>query len=176
MIVCLGWGSLIWNPDTLKIKNGWQKNGPSIAVEYIRQSQDGRLTLVIDNSCHRQPVLWAEMTFEDCDEAKENLKSREKTIDKYIGLWRRGDESPPTIPEINKWADLVGAESIIWTDLPPKFGGENFRSPSLAEAQQYLRSLNSERLALAKEYICNTPSQIQTPFRTQLEQTLAELT
>lgn len=48
MIVCLGWGSLIWNPGVLKTQGYWHDSGPKISVEYLRQSKDGRLTLVID--------------------------------------------------------------------------------------------------------------------------------
>jgi hypothetical protein len=175
MIVCLGWGSLIWLPGALKIKNDWLNNGPAVAVEYLRQSNDGRLTLVIDKDGHRKPVLWAEMDFQNCEAAKENLRIREKTSGKYIGLWQQGNRPPTDIPEMNTWATSIGAQAVIWTDLPPKFGSDNFRKPSLKEAQQYLQELDYEKRILAKEYIRNTPLQIQTPFRAPLERTLAGL-
>jgi len=44
-IIVLGWGSLIWDPRELKIKNSeWQKDGPNLPIEFARISQDGRLT------------------------------------------------------------------------------------------------------------------------------------
>jgi hypothetical protein len=40
--VCLGWGSLIWDPRELPIAVEWQTNGPLLAVEFARQSKKGR--------------------------------------------------------------------------------------------------------------------------------------
>ena len=58
MIICLGWGSLIYKPESLAISGGWQEDGPSVSIEYLRQSKDGRLTLVIEPSAPELTVLW----------------------------------------------------------------------------------------------------------------------
>ncbi len=46
-IVVLGWGSLYWAPRELRIRDGWQADGPHLPVEFVRVSSDGRLTLVL---------------------------------------------------------------------------------------------------------------------------------
>ena len=46
MIVCLGWGSLIWRPGDLPVGD-WRDDGPEIKVEFVRESTDHRLTLVL---------------------------------------------------------------------------------------------------------------------------------
>ena len=47
MIVCLGWGSLIWRPVDLPVGD-WRDDGPEIKVEFVRESTDHRLTLMLD--------------------------------------------------------------------------------------------------------------------------------
>ena len=170
MIVCLGWGSLIWDPRNLKVKDEWKNDGPNIAVEYLRQSQDGRLTLIVNEGGEPLTVLWAEMDFQNCEEAKENLRTREGKIKKdFIGFWKSGDQNPSEIPDLGSWAESKGVDVVLWTALPPKFNGENNRKPTLEEAIKYLRELDNEKKALAIEYICKSPIQIQTPFRPELE-------
>ena len=91
MIVCLGWGSLIWDLDGLpveKLEGGlpvprwvlspegedigdWKPDGPQVRVEFARQSgkERDRLTLVLHDTAERQPSLWARMTIATLDEA-----------------------------------------------------------------------------------------------------------
>ena len=47
MIVCLGWGFLIWRPGDLPVGD-WRDDGPELKVEFVRESTDHRLTLVLD--------------------------------------------------------------------------------------------------------------------------------
>jgi hypothetical protein len=47
-IAILGWGSLIWEPRELETIGGWQMGGPVLPIEFSRVSNDGRLTLVVD--------------------------------------------------------------------------------------------------------------------------------
>lgn len=175
MIVCLGWGSLIWEQKELKIRGEWKADGPQIAVEYLRQSRDGRITLVIDDiGNHKFPVLWAEMNFSELEQAKENLRKREGTTINHIGFWKTDDAPPAAIPDLADWARSKKADAVLWTALPPKFNGANGRRPTLQEVISHLDTLEHAGKARAEEYMRNTPKQIKTPYRAQLEEHLGQ--
>ena len=91
MIVCLGWGSLIWRPGDLPVGD-WRDDGPEIKVEFVRESTDHRLTLVLDPDAD-DPVtsLWAPMTVCDLDTAVTELADRERTGRDKIGQWSTGE-------------------------------------------------------------------------------------
>jgi hypothetical protein len=58
-IAILGWGSLVWDPASLKEHlegdGEFIQGGPKLPIEFSRISKDGRLTLVIDEH-HGTPV------------------------------------------------------------------------------------------------------------------------
>ena len=39
-IVCIAWDSLIWEPGPLKLASSWQPDGPSLPLEFVRDSDD----------------------------------------------------------------------------------------------------------------------------------------
>ena len=173
MIVCLGWGSLIWNPNGLAMSGQWQPNGPAVSVEYLRQSNNGRLTLVLDKQVPKSPALWAKMQTADFAAAMENLRLREgDTRLEFIGRWCNGDPDPDIIPGLGRWASTIRASAVIWTALPARFDGEDFRRPSYQEALQYLRTLPRDIKMIAEEYVRRTPLQIRTTYRHSLERDL----
>lgn len=171
MIVCLGWGSLIWDQKILKKTGDWFTDGPSVAIEFTRESADGRLTLVINKESVKLPVLWAEMNVATLDEAIESLRKREGTNSKYIGSWVSGNKSPSDISELSSWADSKGVSRVVWTALPPKFRNENDIAPSIQEAVNYLVELSADKKILAKQYVQKAPSQIKTKYRKVFEDT-----
>lgn len=171
MIVCLGWGSLIWNPGGLKVIGEWQKDGPNVPVEYLRHSQNGRLTLVIDSDVPCSQVLWIKMDCVNIETAKENLRIREGKIKhKYVGFWKEGQNSPKLLPDLDDWAEGVGAEAVIWTALPPKFENIDYKKPNIEDAIAHIERLDVTPKRHAEEYVRKTPAQIRTPFRTKFEE------
>ena len=168
-IVCLGWGSLIWDPRELQAKPEWRTDGPQLSIEFARQSGDGRITLVIESSAPKVSVLWSEMTVSSLERATENLRKREKTVKKFIGSWSLTKEQPKEIPGLGEWANSVGATGVIWTALPPKFNGRDGIVPSLGQLLTYFRELDDGLLAEAERYIRKAPQQIQTPYRKALK-------
>ena len=54
-IAILGWGSLVWQHQSLQLQSEFEPGGPELPIEFSRISADGRLTLVIDQD-HRKQV------------------------------------------------------------------------------------------------------------------------
>ena len=171
-IACLGWGSLIWDQRELPIVLGaesWHGDGPSLPIEFARQSSRDRLTLVTVPEGTFVPTLWAEMYADDIDDARRRLKLREGTVIERIGVWPyNGKYLHSKI--IGRWATAKGISAVIWTALGPKFDGEDNKIATLAEAIAYLRSLVDRGMsASAEEYVRKAPAQISTPFRSAFE-------
>jgi hypothetical protein len=173
-IVCLGWGSLVWNPGVLRCAGGWHTDGPELPLEFARTSQDGRLTLVLTPGARPVPCLWTEVEYTAPHHAQEALAGREGCTLTSIGLWP-GD--PPLhstgADAIVAWGAARGADAIVWTALRPKLEGVEGDAPASAEAAlTYLRQLDAGHAARAQEYVERAPVQIQTNFRAVFEQEL----
>lgn len=166
-IACLGWGSLIWDPRELPIRGPWFQDGPLIKVEFARQSNDGRMTLVIAESGTTVRSLWALMDCSNIEDACEQLRSREgipKSKQEFIGALKRGEAPPKTLSGCNTWLEQHGLDAVVWTALPPKFDdAEQF--PSEAQVLMYLESLRGPARENAERYIRKAPVQIDTNFR-----------
>jgi hypothetical protein len=166
-VACIGWGSLVWNPGELRCVGDWQPDGPALPVEFARTSQDGRLTLVLTDGTTTVPTLWVELDYASVQAARDALRVRERTASRFVGLW------PGPVPAHSVGAEAIASwaldrmlDAVVWTALPPKFQGQDGQSPGSADAAvEYLRSLNGEALAKAREYVERAPVQIQTPYR-----------
>lgn len=177
VIACLGWGSLVWNSDTLPLKSTWFENGPFLPIEFARQSADGRITLVIVNNGNISLVqsLWAMLDLETIDDAIEALRKREgiliENVIKHIGFWIEGQKpnDEGITLTISNWAKQLELNAVIWTNLPPKFANKNGYVPSMEEVVNYLSSLEADKLNRAKEYIQKTPQQIDTNYRREIK-------
>lgn len=172
LIVCIGWGSLIWDPRSLEIDGDWANDGPSLPVEYMRQSNDGRLTLVLHSRGTWCTSYWVKMKSDSLDDAALNLQKRERTTENNIGKWEVGDCVPEEIPSMAEWASRIGANGTVWTSLPPKFDGVDGKVPTATEALEYLRNIDKARYERAREYVTKTPEKIQTEFRAVFEKEL----
>lgn len=173
-IACLGWGSLIWRPKSLMIRREWFSDGPLLSIEFVRQSNDGRLTLVLCPSSKPVRTLWALMATEDIEIAKESLRVREgvqkSKIDISIAsVLKDSEETDLTKLTIQNWLKINNLDAAIWTNLPAKFNGQENIEPSLEQAIEYLRALSVNQQNTAEEYIRKAPKQIDTEFRRKFE-------
>lgn len=173
-IACLGWGSLIWRPKNLLIRREWFSDGPLLRVEFVRQSENGRLTLVISENAKPVRTLWALMATEDLDEAKNSLGIREGIPRSRFASWiasiKVTDEPNGEIQlGIQNWAKSLELDAVIWTNIPAKFNGQDNTEPSLEAATEYIKSLDINKRTLAEEYVRKAPKQIDTEFRRKFE-------
>lgn len=176
MIVYLAWGSLVWGPGDLPLAHVWRDDGPEVRVEFVRQSNNGRLTLVLTPEADPLPSLWARFKGEDLAEAREHLRRREKIPakngDLHIGSWTPGASEPVCTPGLEAWAIERGVTAVVWTALPPKFLDREAPIVSVGEAAAYLAGLSGETRALAEEYVRRAPVQIATAYRRHFEDEL----
>lgn len=174
IIAYLGWGSLIWNPGELPIHRQWHNDGPFISVEFARQSQNGRITLVLVTGAQPVRSLWAVFDGLDLETARDALRRREGTSrqDPQISDWNVGEAAPRDMPSLPSWANARGVDTVVWTGLPPRFtrnGISDAAMPTVDEVVDYLRKLTGPARDLAEEYIRRTPQQIDTAYRRRIE-------
>ncbi|MCG7870510.1 MAG: hypothetical protein JAZ11_00220 [Candidatus Thiodiazotropha lotti] len=172
VIACLGWGSLIWNPQDLPIQRHWFEDGPLIKVEFMRKSMNNRITLVLHEDAEPVRSLWAIMSVKTLEEAKIRLADREGCNVNRIGSWSHGQaETLSNILDIDTWAESKGIKHIIWTALPSKLVN-NGDTPSPEQVVEHLSSLRGTERDNAENYIRQTPAQIDTPYRRHIEAAL----
>lgn len=141
-------------------------------VEFLRQSNDGRITLVLDESAKPVGCLWALMALNKLEDAQMALAKREEIFSKDvandIGTWRCEDSYPVCIVGLERWASSKGIDAVIWTALGPKFQGDK-RAPTQNEVITYLSALIGPERDNAERYVRRAPRQIDTEYRKQIE-------
>lgn len=178
-IAVLGWGSLIWDrgdlPVDLPENHPWHSDGPELLIEFVRQSKDDHLTLVIWEKGASVKVRWAPLRVGSLAEAILSLREREgrprKIRSKHVGLWSRdGEGNAPAA--IGQRADANPFDHVIWTALPPKWNGVDEDVPSREQAVAHLENLVGEVREKAEEYVRRAPVWVRTPFREAFERKL----
>ena len=171
-IVCIGWGSLIWDSRALRIAGTWHIDGPLLPIEFARQSADGRLTLVITAGAAPVRTLWCKLAVNSQSAAVNTLKHREGTSASNIGCWVARDSVPLGAVEqtVSVWARRRAIRCVVWTALPPKWDNQVGRAPTLEEAVSYCETFHST--SSIAEYVRMAPRQIRTEFRDAIEQRL----
>ncbi|EKT4544246.1 hypothetical protein [Flavobacterium psychrophilum] len=179
----LGWGSLIWQPKDLAFNKefGWKKDGPILPIEFARISKDGRLTLVITENKTKVPVLYALSDYQSVEEAILNLAVREGSGRGSIGSYdkTKNEFSHDVFFEQNilDWIKNTEFDAIIWTNLGENWNIKNEKGEIIRVIQpdkriEYLKELKGNSSVLAEEYIRKTPKQINTKYRSLIEDKL----
>ncbi|MEJ0003783.1 MAG: hypothetical protein WDN30_09775 [Pararobbsia sp.] len=176
-IACIGWGSLIWSRKDLAIRGEWNSDGPPLPVEFARESDDGRITLVICSNVPNVPTYWATLDVPAMQMAKEKLAAREfpkateKWVKKNIGFWHResGESYGMEAKAIAGWAAQRDLDGVVWTNLLCGLKGARGTMPSGAEVITRLRSLDSLAASKAEQYVRCAPPQVDTAYRRLIE-------
>ncbi|HUV04769.1 MAG TPA: hypothetical protein VMX94_06645 [Armatimonadota bacterium] len=182
-IAVIAWGSLIWCPGSLQIGSWWHKDGPELPIEFARISDDGRLTLVIypeylnPDTKHLVTTYWAMSSLNRLQDAIDNLKIREGNPQCPVHYADRGGNFDCPDPHIRQiiedWLKAHNKlDAAIWTGLKSNWDRKSTSPIGGAEVVQYLRLLKyicSSACERAEEYIRNTPDQIRTPYRQEIE-------
>lgn len=172
-IACIAWGSLIWDKKNLDVGNEWYSDGPSLPLEFARQSKNGRVTLVICPGSKMLQTLWTLFNTNDLKTAVNSLRVREETIPKHIRHIFKTDKPINEVEaSVCNWLNKKNIDSAIWTGLPPKWNGVDHIKPSLDELIKYLQNLEVSKYDLAKEYVERTPLQIETEYRASILKTM----
>ena len=170
-IACLGWGSLVWDQRELLVQKPWFDDGPLIPVEFLRQSKDGRITLVIDPLANPVRCLWALMTVTDLENAKESLRIREGRPERAaIHSVEKTDNVADSLKEsVRQWMITKDIDAVIWTGLSCKFDDINNLRPTIEQVKDYLSRRPADEKKLAEDYIRRAPKQVDTEYRREIE-------
>lgn len=172
VVACLGWGSLVWDPRELPIQRTWFADGPFGRIEFVRQSDDGRITLVLEPSANLVRCLWSVMDTPSLSVARKALCKREgiqeARITTHIGSWSVGAPADELLPGLPEWAMSRGVRHVIWTALKARFNGQA-EAPEKEQVVSYLRGLTGAERDHAERYIRCAPRQIDTTYRRHIE-------
>jgi hypothetical protein len=175
-IAIIGWGSLIWCPGSLQIKSAWHRDGPILPIEFARLSRDGRLTLVIYPDSAGQRTLWATAVSEDMNTVRKTLEEREGTSSSFIHSGTSDGQFLAGVTEevrdaVARWLEEhLEFQGCVWTGLTSNWKEMQKSDFSIPRVIQYLKTLpDADR---AREYVQNTPPQIQTAARAAIHEQL----
>jgi hypothetical protein len=109
----------------------------------------------------------------DLDEARQQLMKREGCLRlDDIGGWSATSGTvPPTIYNLQKWAESKGVDAVVWTALPAKHKGKAGR-PTANQILTHLKGLTGAQRDEAERYIRRAPRQVDTPYRRIIESEL----
>jgi hypothetical protein len=171
-IACLGWGSLLWKPGELPVSGDWHADGPALPVEFSRVGDKGELATAICLNAPPVQVFWALLAVDTLEQACEALRQREKIpqerTDGVGVLITQGSATGP----LTEWAQQRQIDAVIWTALPPRIADSEGLVPGIDDAIAYLRGLEGEKREHARNYLRQTPEQLDTPYRRAIKQQL----
>ena len=183
-IAVLGWGSLVSQPRELRLAGKWMEGGPRLPIEFSRISDNGRLTLVIDERRGADvPTRYVRSAFGDLDEAITDLQKREGTpvrnrigfIDIASGFTceRARANHPIACGRIQAWAEGQEFDAVVWTALGPRF--QDKIGVPVDAAVGYLAGLREPTRTSAFDYILNAPADVATRVRKKVAELFGSL-
>jgi hypothetical protein len=182
-IACIGWGSLVWDPQQLPHRGPWHADGPLLPLEFARQSEAGHITLVISPDSPRVRTYWTILDVPSMEAAKQALGLREYRkadagwIKRNIGFVDRAAQTSFGLESetISRWASSLDLAGAVWTNLPCKFNGKNNVMPTVHQVVAHLVALKGDSRNKAEAYVRNAPAQIETPYRRRIQSKLGWL-
>ncbi len=176
-IAIIGWGSLIWDLEILApyTQGNWQMTkGPRLPMEFSRISPKRKMGLVVcldpklgvDCATH---VVQSKRN--DVQSALKDLAARERAPHGRIGwadITRGAGRMDSVVLQVQKWCAENGWDGAVWTDLEPNFRDHTQQGFSVARGIAYLKTLHSDNLPEAFNYIENAPRHTKTPLRDAL--------
>lgn len=178
-IAILGWGSLIWDLESLAshTTGDWlMERGPRLPMEFSRISPKRKMGLVVCLDPEHGvdcPTHVIRSGKSDIAATIGDLAARERAPLDLIGAVHRGGLQKGRMPlvcsGISKWCHANGWDGAVWTDLAPNFQEHTGLEFSLPRGLTYLQTLASENLTEAHRYIESAPRQTATPMRALLQ-------
>lgn len=177
-IAIIGWGSLIWDLDSLAdhVRGEWHMGrGPRLEMEFSRVSPKRKMGLAVCLDFENGTPCathWIASTRVDIGEALTDLAVREWSPPERIGAiclptgFRQGQRAVATAVAL--WCAKAGLDGAVWTDIQPNFHHDGRPAFSTPNAMTYLRSLAGESLDEAVRYIENAPAATDTSLRRAL--------
>ena len=165
-------GSLVWDLRELPIRRPWLDDGPPVRVEFARESNDGRVTLVLDPSARPVRSLWAFRDATVVEAARRHLGRGEQIPKRrwpdLIGAWP--GESRACMLGLKEWARARKLDSVVWTALGStlRVEGTSFETQVLRHVQSLCETKRDE----AERYVRRAPGEIDTVVRQRIEEEL----
>jgi hypothetical protein len=177
-IAILGWGSLCyqWQGLSLVQPVRWRLAGPTLPIEFSRKSKEGErkdiLTAVIDETNGEDvPTRISVSSLSTLNDVKDELRIREgRTRASWISSFDRdgnqlGETSHEIAQRIRDWLMTTDSDAVVWTAIPPDFGGRQF---TIAAAIRHFCDLDQAKKQDARNYIARAPDEVDTPLRRAL--------
>jgi hypothetical protein len=180
-IACIGWGSLVNEWGSLPCNGVWADDGPVIPVEFARESQDGRMTLVICPGIAKVGTYWTILNVADLPTARDCLGLREypSATPRWIaanigfcdlsGCAKFGQEADT----IEEWAKEKRLRGAVWTNLTYGFKSSRGVMPTSDAVIAHIEALDEAAREKALRYVKMAPPQTDTIFRQKIRQTFS---
>lgn len=141
-----------------------------LPIEFARESNDGRITLVLCDGVKAVQSYWCFLAVEDVSAAMLALAHREgitSRMAKDIGRWNLVDDKSYGCcdAEIAEWAKTRGLDGVVWTNLPCGLRNSRGVMPTEDGVLAHLAQLTGESYERAKRYVELAPAQIDTTYR-----------